>query len=162
MDTRSALALLLALATPAALAAPTTDGDISLERGRYMVQMGGCNDCHTDGYAQQGGALPEAAWLTGSAVGFQGPWGTSYAGNLRLYVQRLSEDGWVNQMKQLRSRPPMPWFTLQQMQERDLRAMYRFIHSLGPAGQEAPAGLAPGQAPATPVIVFVPQPPAAP
>ncbi|MEJ2396973.1 MAG: cytochrome C, partial [Gammaproteobacteria bacterium] len=30
-----------------------------LERGRYLVRIGGCNDCHTAGYAESGGKTPE-------------------------------------------------------------------------------------------------------
>lgn len=47
-------------------------------------------------------------------------------------------------------RPPMPWFALRDMTDDDLVAVYRFIRSLGPAGQPAPAAAAPGTAVATP------------
>jgi len=33
----------------------------------------------TAGYPQKAGNVPEHDWLEGDAVGFQGPWGTSYA-----------------------------------------------------------------------------------
>ena len=48
-----------------------------------------CNDCHTPGYMQKGGAVPVGEWLTGTPVGYQGPWGTTYAANLRLTGLRL-------------------------------------------------------------------------
>src|SRR5262245_33528136 len=44
------------------------------DRGRYLVKITGCNDCHTPGYAQTGGKIPEKDWLTGSSLGFRGPW----------------------------------------------------------------------------------------
>jgi len=50
----------------------------TLERGKYLVVVGGCNDCHTPNYPETAGKVPEADWLAGSAVGFQGPWGTTY------------------------------------------------------------------------------------
>lgn len=38
----------------------------------------------------------------------------------------------------------MPWFALRDRSDADLRAAYRFIRSLQPAGQPAPAYLPPG------------------
>jgi mono/diheme cytochrome c family protein len=64
-------------------------------QGRYLVMMSGCNDCHTHGYMQLEGKVPEPDWLTGESVGWHGPWGTTYPINLRLFVQGLSEDTWV-------------------------------------------------------------------
>lgn len=130
----------------------------ALGRGRYIVRIAGCNDCHTTGYAQTGGQVPESQWLMGDALGWRGPWGTTYPTNLRLYMQKLSEDEWVARARTLRARPPMPWFTLQAMTDADLRALYRFVRSLGPAGQEAPAYLPPGTEPQSPVVQF-PAPP---
>lgn len=131
----------------------------ALERGRYLVQIGGCNDCHTAGYAERAGAIPEPEWLTGVAIGFQGPWGTSYAANLRLSLQAMSEDQWLAYARVPRL-PPMPWFNLRDMNDADLRAMYRYIRSLGAAGELAPPNAPPGGRVKTPVIVFVPQLPA--
>jgi mono/diheme cytochrome c family protein len=132
-------------------------GDLSvLERGRYLVVIGGCNDCHTPGYPQQDGKVPDSEWLVGSPVGFQGPWGTSYPANLRLLVQGMTEDEWVKRTR-APMRPPMPWFNLRDMQESDVRAMYRYIRAMGPKGVAAPEAVAPGQAVRTPYVVFVPQ-----
>lgn len=57
-----------------------------LERGRYLIKTTGCNDCHTQGYTESAGRVAESRWLTGSSLGWQGPWGTTYAVNLRLLV----------------------------------------------------------------------------
>jgi mono/diheme cytochrome c family protein len=127
-----------------------------VERGRYLVVAGGCNDCHTPGYPQSAGKIPAAQWLTGSPVGFQGPWGTSYPVNLRLYVQNLTEAQWVARVREP-MRPPMPWFNLRDMSDTDLIAMYRFVRSLGPAGEPAPAAVGPGVVVNTPYIEFVPK-----
>lgn len=127
-----------------------------IERGRYLVAAGGCNDCHTPGYPEAGGNVPTRHWLTGNTVGFQGPWGTSYPANLRLYVQQVTEAQWLERVRKP-MRPPMPWFSLRGMTDADLSAMYAFIHSLGPAGEPAPAAAAPGQPVATPYIEFVPK-----
>jgi mono/diheme cytochrome c family protein len=145
------------IAADAVRAQSQADG-ASLARGRYLVKTSGCNDCHTAGYLQQDGNLPESDWLTGVPVGFQGPWGTTYPANLRLYVQTLSEDGWVARARQP-ARPPMPWFNLAAMTDDDLRAIYRYVRALGPKGEPAPQFVAAGAAVRTPVFVFVPQPP---
>jgi len=52
----------------------------------------------------------------------------------------------------------MPWFNLKEMSGQDLRAVYAFVRSLGPAGSVAPAYVAPGGKVTTPYVVFVPQP----
>ena len=128
----------------------------SFEHGRYLIVAGGCNDCHTPGYPESGGKTPQSEWLIGNAVGFQGPWGTSYPANLRLTVQKLTEAQWLARVRQP-MRPPMPWFNLREMTDRDLIAMYRFIRTLGPAGEPAPAAAEPGVAVMTPYIEFVPK-----
>lgn len=125
-------------------------------RGRYLVAISGCNDCHTPGYMESGGKVAEAAWLTGSSVGFSGPWGTTYPTNLRLAVQAMSEATWLKLVR-AEMRPPMPWFSLHHMSDADLRAMYRYIRNLGPAGAPAPAYVPPGQAVTTPYFDFTPK-----
>jgi mono/diheme cytochrome c family protein len=126
-----------------------------LAQGRYLVMMSGCNDCHTHGYLQLEGKVPETDWLTGESVGWYGPWGTTYAINLRLFIHSLTEDAWVNFSRGLKARPAMPWWELREMKEQDLRAIYRFVRSLGPKGQNAPSYLPPDQKPKPPYFEFV-------
>jgi mono/diheme cytochrome c family protein len=128
------------------------------EQGKYIVMLGGCNDCHTVGFAESNGQNPaESEWLTGSPVGFRGPWGTSYPANLRLTVNSMTEDAWVQMCKTRQGLPPMPWPSLNHMDESDLRAVYNYIKSLGPKGEKAPVAVAPGQEPQTPYFIFEPQ-----
>ena len=149
------------LAVPATLlAAPTAaQADPQLERGRYLARIAGCNDCHTEGYLLSEGKVPEAQWLTGASLGWRGPWGTTYGANLRLLFSTLSEQQWLTLARNLKTRPPMPWFTLNIMEDGDLRALYHLIHSLGPAGTPAPAYVPPGQEPSTPYALFPSPPP---
>ncbi len=150
----AALALTaLALFGPSAHAA---DG-ANVERGRYLVRTAGCNDCHTSGYAESAGGTAEADWLTGNPVGFNGPWGTTYAANLRLLVASMDEAAWMQRARQA-MRPPMPWFALRDMTDADVRSIYRYLRAAGVAGAAAPAYVPPTQKPAGPVIVFVPAP----
>jgi mono/diheme cytochrome c family protein len=130
-----------------------------IERGRYVVRLGGCNDCHTPGYSESGGLIPESKWLVGSPLGYQGPWGTTYPANLRSYFSRVGEDEWVTAARVMQSRPPMPSYTLHGISEPDLRAMHAFIASLGTVGVEAPRFVSPGMYAVTPVVVLSPVPP---
>ena len=147
----------LLFSPPGTAAEPAAQAkDSMIQRGEYLVKIGGCNDCHTAGYPEQAGNVPKSEWLMGAPVGFKGPWGTSYAANLRLTVDTLTEDQWVT-FARVPRRPPMPWFNLRDMNDADLRAMYRFISELGPKGERAPAAAAPGVIVNTPVIVFEPR-----
>ncbi|WP_211345373.1 hypothetical protein [Marilutibacter aestuarii] len=136
--------------------AATSHGDEALlARGEYLVRMSGCNDCHTAGYAERQGEVDPAEWLTGSPLGYNGPWGTTYASNLRMRVDGMDEAAWLAYTANLRTRPIMPDFLLRTMAEDDRRAIYRFVKSLGPAGGPAPAYLPPGQQPPPPYMQLV-------
>lgn len=135
-----------------------TQADEPIERGRYLVQIAGCNDCHTAGYLLAPDKVPESAWLQGDQLGWSGPWGTTYPSNLRLVLNRLSEEQWLQLARNASYRPPMPSHVLRTMREEDLRGIYRFVRHLGPGGQPAPAYLPPEQKPQGPAVVF-PAPP---
>lgn len=109
-----------------------------VEKGRQLVKKLGCNDCHTAGYLQSKGNVPESKWLTGDTVGWRGPMGTSYGSNLRLLVDVLKENEWVEMAKTYKSRPPMPHSLLNAMSDEELQAVYWFIKYLGPSGKPAP------------------------
>ena len=70
-----------------------------VKRGRYLVQIAGCNDCHTPGYPESAGKVDEKLWLTGSPLGWRGPWGTTYATNLRLVAQTMTEAQWLKRAR---------------------------------------------------------------
>ena len=148
----------MALCGSAAAAEPKRAADPLRDRGRYIAIIGGCNDCHTANYALSGGKVDEKEWLMGDSLGWRGPWGTTYPVNLRLYMENISEKEWVEKAKKLETRPPMPWFNLNRMADNDLRALYRFVRSLEPAGNPAPAYVPPTQEPKPPYITF-PAPP---
>jgi mono/diheme cytochrome c family protein len=139
-------------------ASPSAKAAALVERGRYLVTIAGCNDCHTEGYARSAGKVPMTDWLEGSTLGWHGPWGTSYAVNLRLLVNHLTRKEWHHLVETARPKPPMPWWALRAMTRADQSAVYAFIRSLGPAGKEAPPDLPPGVA-APPPAVLSPMPP---
>lgn len=167
------LVTLAACSTTSTRAAARSDSDTdpaggpsvqsaSAERaGEYLTIVGGCNDCHTQGWAESGGKIAAEDRLAGMNVGFRGAWGTSYGKNLRAIVQRMSEDRWVEILTTAdggEGKPPMPWWNTAAMSERDLRAIYRYIRSLGMKANAVPRSLPPGREPAGAYIWLTPQP----
>jgi len=130
-----------------------------IQRGRYLVIIGGCNDCHTPDYLARTGEVPESRWLIGESIGFSGPWGTTYPTNLRSLVRKMNEDEWVYFVRGLRSRPPMPWFNLRAMADADLRAIHAYVRSLPVDDSPVPDYVPPDRQPETPHIVLAPQAP---
>ena len=63
---------LLLLATLLALSL-SSQAAPSPERGRYLLQIAGCNDCHTAGYLLAPDKTPDQAWLLGDTLGWSGP-----------------------------------------------------------------------------------------
>lgn len=128
-----------------------------IEAGRYLAIVGGCNDCHTDGYLMSEGKVPEENWLMGTSLGWRGPWGTTYPPNLRLTVRDNTEEEWVMILHERGSLPPMPWMNTNKMSDEDAKALYQYIKSLGPKGEYVPEALDPGVEPETPYINLKPQ-----
>ena len=65
---------LVALVTTATAVLPSHNSvaeDAQIKRGKYLVTLGGCNDCHTPGYFF--GKPDMARFLGGSEVGFEIP-----------------------------------------------------------------------------------------
>lgn len=153
---RCATAFAIGCATSLALAAADNP---SIARGRYLTRTSGCNDCHTPGFALSGGAVPESQWLTGDRLGWQGAWGTTYPPNLRLRINDMDLPTWKSFAKNLTTRPPMPYWAVNTMTDADLEALWTYVHSLGRAGEPAPAALPPGVAAKGPVVTFPAPPP---
>ena len=151
----SAAGLLASLVVASAVAAPPR-GDTDIRHGRYLIATSGCNDCHTPGFMQKDGKVAETEWLTGDAMGWQGPWGTTYPSNLRLLVGSMTEQQWLIRARQP-MRPPMPSPSLQAMTDDDLRAIFRYVKSLGAKGDPAPAYVPPGGQVVTPYLDLTPK-----
>ncbi len=138
------------------LAASAAPGDVSVERGLQVSIVGGCHDCHTSGYNESQGKIDPAAALKGTAIGWQGPWGTTYPANLRRIVAPMTEDEFVTYAKSFTAKPPMPFYNVHAMDESDQRSLYLYIKSLGEPGDAMPEALPPGEAPKTPYYVAAP------
>lgn len=128
-----------------------------IARGKYLVAYGDCNSCHTAGWLASDGTTPVSRWLTGSNIGFRGPWGTVYPANLRQRFQQISEEQWLFMIHTRGGHPPMKWTNLRTLTTADQKAIYRFIRGLGSAGKLAPNDVPPDVEPKTPFFNAVPQ-----
>ena len=145
-----------ALLAGAAMAQAAEPSAPSVDYGKTVSIIGGCHDCHTADYGQKGGVINPDTALKGNPVGYQGPWGTTYAVNLRLLADSMSEDDWVKKLQTFTARPPMPFYNVHALDEVQMRSLHMYIASLGPAGDPAPEFVPPGQTPKFPYSVFAP------
>jgi len=147
-------AVLIAVAGIAATGFAAASRNDLIQRGRYVAMVGGCNDCHTPGFAESAGKVPESQWLTGDRLGWSGPWGTTYAPNLRLRFASMDLASFKAYAHSMTARPPMPYWAVNAMSDGDLEALHAFVQSLGPAGEQAPPALPPGVVADGPVVRF--------
>jgi len=133
-----------------------------IERGRYLTMIMSCNDCHTPGTLF--GAPDFSRQLSGSELGWQGPWGTTYARNLTPDLE-TGLGYWTADdiVKALRTgvtpdgralRPPMPWQMIMNGTDEDLYAIAAYLLSLPVVSHKVPDALAPGEAATGSVLVW--------
>ena len=126
-----------------------------LERGKKLATFGGCVDCHTPGALY--GAPDFTRQLSGSELGWSGPWGTSYARNLTPdletglgYYKEHEIILALKSGKRLDGKPmlpPMPWQNIATLSDADMHALVAYLQSLPPVAHQVPEALPPGQAP---------------
>lgn len=135
--------LAFAVAGLALSAAGAAAQEVSVDFGAHIAVIGGCHDCHTAGYNESGGQVDANVALKGGAP-FEGPWGTTFAKNLRLTVANMSEDDWLTFSDTFQTMPPMPWYNVHAFTDVEARSLYQYIKSLpGGLGDPAPDALPP-------------------
>jgi mono/diheme cytochrome c family protein len=139
-----------------------------LARGKYLVEFGGCNDCHTPGSLV---GKPDAArYLGGSDVGFEIP-------NLGVFVgPNLTPDketglgNWTKEQIiaafQTGTRPDgrqlatiMPWQAFSKLTKQDAEAIADYLMSLKPVSHKVPGPFGLDEKPSVSVMSL--RPPAA-
>lgn len=136
-----------------------------VQRGEYLATVSSCGDCHTPGTLY--GAPDFGRKLSGSELGWQGPWGVTYASNLTPDVE-TGLGGWTDGEieRALRSGvkkdgtpigPPMPWPSYAQLTPDDMAALIAYLRSL-PAVKHANLGPLPPGSKATGSIITLPPP----
>jgi mono/diheme cytochrome c family protein len=169
----------LTLTLGACSASRPSAGDATAERvarGRQLVSIGGCNDCHTpmkfdadlgmpvpdmtrmlSGHLE-GGPDPASALgghdlavIGATFTSFRLPFGVVYTANLTpdkdTGLGNWTEDMFVRAMRTGRHMggngrpilPPMPWMTLAQQSDADLKAIFAYLQSLPAMRNDVPA-----------------------
>jgi mono/diheme cytochrome c family protein/uncharacterized protein YjiS (DUF1127 family) len=139
--------------------------DAQIKRGKYLVALGGCNDCHTPGYFF--GKPDMARFLGGSEVGFEIPnLGVFHGPNLTP-DQETGLGKWssadivtaitTGQRPDGRLLAPiMPWHAFANLTGEDVRAIVAFLKSLPPIKNKVPGLFGPREKPISFVMKIVP------
>ena len=124
---------------PQPLSTPVADPDASTpeKRGKYLVSIAGCTDCHTP---QDAHGQPLAGMDLSGGFILEGPWGRVASANLTpdpsgipyydtaLFTQTL-RTGFVKARKLSQI---MPWHTYRGMTDEDLAAIFVYLKTLKP------------------------------
>jgi len=147
--------------TPSTPAAPAMT---PVQRGEYLVAITGCNDCHTPGALHGAPDLKRA--LSGSELGWRGPWGVSYASNLTpdpetgigtwtdAEIERALRSGVKKDGSPIA--PPMPWPDFSRLSTEDMAAMIAYLRTLPPVKHKNLGPFQPGQAVTSSIITLPP------
>ena len=148
---------------PPQAAAPKQD---PVARGRYLTTIMSCNDCHTPGYFY---GMPDTTRrLSGSDVGWVGPWGVVHARNLTPDSTGIGAWSAEEIVATLRTgstpdhaqlAPIMPWGNYGDLTDEDAYAIAAYLKSLPPIHHVNLPRIPPGE-PATGANVPFPPPPA--
>jgi uncharacterized protein YjiS (DUF1127 family)/mono/diheme cytochrome c family protein len=136
-----------------------------VERGKYLVALGGCNDCHTPGYFF--GKPDPVRFLGGSEVGFEIPdLGVFHGPNLTP-DQDTGLGKWsmveivtaITKGRRPDGRvlaPIMPWHAFANLTRQDANAIAAFLKSLPPVKNKVPGPFGPSEKPTSFVMKIVP------
>ncbi|WJH38037.1 cytochrome c (plasmid) [Aliirhizobium terrae] len=163
---KSSILCLYAGIVSLALAGQSAAGG-SVERGRYLVNLGGCNDCHTPGYFV--GKPDMERFLGGSDVGFFIPGLGAFVGpNLtpdpetglgkwsRDEIVTALQTGVTPEGRELS--PLMPWRAFANLTRQDAYAIADYLRSLPPTKHEVAGPFGPSETPTVPVMKLLAPP----
>jgi mono/diheme cytochrome c family protein len=143
---------------------PAAADPVQIERGKYLVNLGGCLDCHTSGYFF--GRPDMSRYLGGSDVGFDIPGlGVFVAPNLTP-DRETGLGGWTPEqiatVLTTGTRPDgrvlapiMPWRALARLKKDDVRAIVAYLRSLPPVKNRVAGPFGPTEAPTVFVMKIV-------
>ena len=138
-----------------------------VERGKYLVSVLGCNDCHTPGSFY--GSPDMTRMLSGSELGWKGPWGVSFPRNLtpdpETGIGSWTEDQIVAALTKGQRPdgrtllPPMPWPIYANLTADDAASVAAFLKTIPPVKHTAP-DIVPPNGKYTGAAFVLPPPPA--
>ena len=142
----------IVIAATAALA--TARADPQIDRGKYLVMLGGCNDCHTPGYFV--GKPDMTRYLGGSDVGLDIPGVGAFAAPNITPDKETGIGNWtaaeIVTALQTGVRPDgrilapiMPWRAFARLTKDDAAAIVAFLQSLPPVKNAVLGPFGPGQ-----------------
>src|SRR4029450_6620938 len=154
--TKSTMLAAVAALTVAAPLMPAGAADpAAIARGKYLVAIAGCNDCHTPVYFL--GKPDETRFLGGSEVGFEIPGlGVFHGPNLtpdkdtgigtwsEADIVKLLRTGERPDGRELA--PIMPWKAFAQLTDYDVRAIAAYLKSLPALSNKVPGPFGPSGA----------------
>jgi mono/diheme cytochrome c family protein len=176
----AAVAMLFIAAALGDAQQPPASGNAAVERGRYLVRITGCHDCHSPKIKGMTPDLDRA--LSGrptttplptptkdevhaspDLTAWTGPWGFSVASNLTPEPTtgigtRYTEAAFIATMRTAKKpngtpiNPPMPSDVYQNMTDDDLKAIFAYLRTIKPIRNAVYSGLTPPntQKPAAP------------
>jgi len=156
------------VAAVAALCAPLTAhaaDPAAIQRGKYLVAIAGCNDCHTPGYFL--GKPDMARYLGGSEVGFELPGLGVFHGPNLTPDKTTGLGNWTDAQiitaLQKGQRPDgrmlapiMPYHAFANLTPQDAQAIVAFLRSIPPVENKVPGPFGPTEAPTSFVMKVVP------
>jgi len=156
----AAVAALCASVTVASAADPAT-----VARGKYLVTIASCHDCHTPGYFL--GKPDMARYLGGSDVGFELPGLGVFVGPNLTPDKVTGLGNWTDKQVitalQTGARPDgrmlapiMPYHAFANLTPQDAQAIVDFLRSLPPVPHKVPGPFGPTETPSTFVMKLVP------
>lgn len=139
--------------------------DPLVERGKYLVTLGGCTDCHTPGHFL--GKPDMARQFGGSEVGFEIPGLGVFHGPNLTSDKETGLGNWTDAQivtaltKGARPdgrmlAPIMPYQALAALTPDDARAMVAYLRSLPPVKNKVPGPFGPSETPSAFVLKIVP------
>ncbi|WP_430691524.1 c-type cytochrome [Mesorhizobium vachelliae] len=128
--------------------------DTQVAHGKYLVNLGGCNDCHTPGYFL--GKPDMARFLGGSDLGFEIPGQGVFVGSNLTPDKETGIGTWTQAQIvtaiQTGERPDgrilapvMPWHAFAKLTKDDAKAIAAYLQSLEPVKNSVPGPFAPGE-----------------
>jgi mono/diheme cytochrome c family protein len=144
----------LTIAGTALALLPRAEAESQIDRGKYLVVVASCNDCHTPGFFL--GKPDMAKYLGGSDVGFEIPGLGVFAGRNITPDKDTGIGSWTDEQiasaittgkrpdgRQLA--PIMPYAAFSYMTKEDVAAIVAFLRSVPPVKNEVAGPFKPGE-----------------
>jgi mono/diheme cytochrome c family protein len=144
---------------------PAPKPSSSAERGKYLVTLGGCSDCHTPGYFLGGPDM--GRYLGGSEVGFELPGLGVFHGPNLTPDKETGLGNWSDEQVIAALRkgerpdgrilaPIMPWRALAAMTDDDVKSVVLYLRSVPAVQNKVPGPFGPNEKPTAFVMKIVP------